>query len=229
MMKPDFTWVQHLLGKMLPFAKWGWQSSLFLCSDHLVINKQEVGSIPSWLGSWAQKQRYYAQPDRPAFPVKMQHARPKTVSPEFLSSKSQSAEMQLHCAFLLILTLVQLFVVAPMSSYLSSLGSWPLAMRLPGSSLFGSPMAPLATHLHCWPATLDLFFLTTAPGREEKAKREGPSPLSQRDLKEHFSSLCGELYVIIYDLVVMRDERKHLESFTRSVVYFCLWGTENRV
>lgn len=138
MMKPDFTWVQHLLGKMLPFAKWGWQQSLFLCSDHLVINKQEVGSIPSWLGSWAQKQRYYVQPDRPAFSVKMQHARPKTVSPEFLSSKSQSADMQLHCVFLLILTLVLLFVVAPMSSYFSSLGSWPLAMPLPGSSQFGS-------------------------------------------------------------------------------------------
>ena len=151
----------------------------------------------------------------------------KTTPLEFLSSKSQCTESQLPRAFLLTVALVLPFMTVPWSFHFSSLGSWPPAMPLQTSTQLGSHILLLVTHLRCWPATFDLFFLATAPVRKKKAKRKRPFPLRRRDLKGQFSSLCGEIYVIIYNLVVMRVEIKHLESFTRSVKLFPSMGNKN--
>lgn len=40
--------------------------------------------------------------------------------------------------------------------------------------------------------------------------------------KEEFSSVREEVYIIIYDLAVMRTEFKHFKNFVQSVKYFYL-------
>lgn len=89
MMEHGFTWVQYPLGKN--FIRWSLLlsgGSLFLLwSNHVVIHKQELGNITSWL--WAPQlynQECFTDQRSSAFLVKKKHECHKTMPPEFLSS-----------------------------------------------------------------------------------------------------------------------------------------------